>query len=112
MAAAKKNPRVLRENEDEPLHILYYGDGGTGKTSHMCALANNGRVLIVNAEKGVKRRALQRIGIAVDNIEVFTIGDEEITFESLEQEWLRVREALHADPTAYVGFLWDSMTQI
>jgi hypothetical protein len=112
MAAAKANPRVLQESENEPLHVLYYGDGGTGKTSHLCALANIGRVLIVNAEKGVKRRALQRIGIAVDNIEVFPIGDEEITYESLEREWLRVREALHKDPTAYVGYLWDSATQI
>ena len=112
MAAAKPNPRKLQDNANEPLHTLYYGDGGTGKTSHLCALANIGPVLIVNAEKGVKRRALQRIGIAVDNIEVFPVGDEEITYESLEQEWLRVREALHVDPTAYVGFLWDSMTQI
>ena len=112
MANAKPNPRRLQEDANEPLTMLYYGDGGTGKTSHLCALANIGPVLIVNAEKGVKRRALQRIGIAVDNIEVFPIGDEEITYESLEQEWLRVREALHKDPTAYVGFLWDSMTQI
>jgi hypothetical protein len=112
MAAAKPSTRVLQESDNEPLHVLYYGDGGTGKTSHLCSLANNGRVLIVNAEKGVKRRALQRIGIAVENIEVFPVGDEEITYESLTSEWLRVREALHADPTAYVGYLWDSMTQI
>jgi AAA domain len=112
MAAAKKNPRALVDSDNDSLSVLYYGDGGTGKTSHLCSLANVGRVLIVNAEKGVKRRALQRLGITVDNIEVFPVGDEEITNESLEREWLRVREALNEDPTAYVGFLWDSMTQI
>ena len=108
----KKNPRTLTEGDSEPLSVLWYGDGGTGKTSSLCSLANVGRVLVVNAEKGVKRRALKRLGILVDNIEVFPVGSEEITFESLEKEWLRVREALDTDPTAYVGFLWDSMTQI
>jgi len=109
--ATKANPRALVDT-DQGLAVLYYGDGGTGKTSHLCALANLGRVLVVNAEKGVKRRALQRIGIAVDNIDVFPVGDEAITYDSLEREWLRVREVLHEDPEAYVGFLWDSATQI
>ena len=112
MTSAKPNPRALPDSENEPLHVLFYGDGGTGKTSHLCALANMGKVLVVNAEKGVKRRALQRIGVNVDNIEIFPVGVEEITFESLEAEWLRVREALHKDSTAYVGFVWDSATQI
>ena len=110
MASAKG--RSLQENENEPLHVLWYGDGGTGKTSHLCSLANNGRILVVNAEKGVKRRALQRIGVAVDNIEIFPTGDEEITYESLEAEWFRLRETLHKEPNAYVGYVWDSATQI
>lgn len=110
--SAKPNTRALQDNENEPLHVLFYGDGGTGKTSHLCSLANLGRILVVNAETGVKRRALQRLGIAVDNIDIFPVGDEEITYESLEREWLRVREALHEDPTAYVGFIWDSATQV
>ena len=113
MATAKKaaNSRTLTDT-DEGLSVLWYGDGGTGKTSHMAALANVGRVLIVNAEKGVKRRALKRLGIKVENIEVFPIGDETITYESLEREWLRVREALNADSDAYIGFLIDSATQV
>jgi hypothetical protein len=112
MAAAKKNPRALVDSDSDWLSVLYYGDGGTGKTSHLCSLANVGRVHVVNAEKGVKRRALLRLGIAVDNIDIFPVGTEEITYEALEREWFRVREALNEDPTAYVGFLWDSMTQI
>ena len=110
-AAKKKNPRALVD-EEQGLTQLYYGDGGTGKTSHLCHLANLGPIRVINAEKGVKRRALERIGVAVDNIEIFPVGDEEITYESLEKEWLRMREALHADPGAYIGYVWDSMTQI
>src|SRR5208282_1854198 len=59
-----------------------------------------------------KQRALERAGVSVENIEVFPIGDEQITYDSLEAEWLRVREALAKDPDSYAGFLWDSATQI
>lgn len=77
-------------------------------------MANLGKVWVVNAESGVKARALRKRGIAVENIEVFPDpeSDEVITFDSLEAEWLRIREALEADPDAYVGTVWDSVTEI
>jgi hypothetical protein len=96
----------------EPVNLLYYGDGGTGKTTALAAMANTGRVLVVNAESGVKGRALRARGVDVSNIELFPGPDESVTFDSLEEQWNRVREALNADPEAYVGVLWDSVTEI
>jgi len=96
----------------EPLNVLYYGDGGTGKTTHLAHMADLGKVCIVNAESGVKRRALERSGVNVDNIEVFPEPGEKLTYESMEAEWLRIREALDKDPSAYVGWIWDSLTEI
>src|SRR5208282_5542406 len=82
------------------------------KTTHLAHMADGGRVLIVNAESGVKRRALERCGVDVDNIEVFPAAGEQLTVESLQAEWLRVREALNKDPDAYAGFVLDSVTEI
>lgn len=97
---------------DEPLNVLYYGDGGTGKTTHIAHMADLGKIRIVNAESGVKRRALERSGVNVDNIEIFPEVGEKLTYETLEADWLEMREALHKDPTAYVGYSWDSITEI
>lgn len=97
---------------DDPLNILYYGDGGTGKTTHLCHMADRGKVVVVNAESGVKRRALERCGVDVANIEIWPAQGEKITYAGLEAEWLRIREALNKDATAYVGHVWDSITEI
>ena len=104
-------PQALTEAR-EPVNILYYGDGGTGKTTNLATMANQGKVLMINAEAGIKSRPLRERGIKVENIELFPGPDEEITFRSLEAEWLRVREALAKDPDAYVGVVWDSVTEI
>lgn len=104
-------PQLLTE-ASEPVNILYYGEGGTGKTTAVAHMAKLGKVLVFNAESGVKARALKQYGIPLENIEVFPGPGEEITFESLESEWLRIREELHKNPDAYVGVIWDSITEI
>ena len=103
------------KDEGEPVNILYYGDGGSGKTTDLAAAAKLGKIWIANAESGLKGRALKQFGIPLENIEVFPDPDnedEELTFDGLEAEWRRIREALHKDPTAYVALGWDSITEI
>ncbi len=96
----------------EPVNALYYGDGGTGKTTALASMANLGKVLLVNSESGIKAKALRQRGVEVENIEVFPGPGEELTFAGLEEQWLRIREELNEDPDAYAGVGWDSVTEI
>lgn len=96
----------------EPLNVLYYGDGGTGKTTALATMANLGPVLIVNAESGVKRRPLEAMGVNVANIELFPGPGQAISPDDLESEWARVKAALNENPDAYAGVIWDSVTEI
>jgi hypothetical protein len=96
----------------EPANILYYGDGGSGKTTDLAHMANLGRIWIASAESGVKARALTQFGIPIKNIEIFPGPGEEITYDGLEREWLRIREELNEDSDAYAGVGWDSVTEV
>lgn len=103
---------TLLEDTPEPINILYYGDGGTGKSTNIATAANEGKIWICNAESGIKARPLKAMGVSTENIEVFPGPGEEITFDSLEKEWLRIREELNNDPGAYAATGWDSITEI
>lgn len=96
----------------EPVNVLYYGDGGTGKTTDIAAMAHLGRVILVNAESGVKARALKERGIPIENIEVWPEPGQDLTFDGLEQLWKEVREELNQDPDSLAGLGWDSITEI
>jgi hypothetical protein len=104
-------PTALTD-DGEPVNILYYGDGGTGKTTDIMHMAKHGKVWVANAESGIKARALRQYDIPIENIEVFPGEDEELTFDALLGEWKRIREELHEDPDAYFGVAWDSITEI
>lgn len=96
----------------EPINILYYGDGGTGKTTHLASMANQGRILFVNAEAGIKSQPLKAHGIDTSEIELWPDPGEGVTYKGLTDLGLRLREQLAADPDAYVGVVWDSVTEI
>lgn len=96
----------------EPINILYYGEGGTGKTTSLATMANMGPVLLVNAESGVKRQPLVARGVNIENIELYPEPGAPITFEGLQSEWVRIAAALEEDPDAYAGVVWDSITEI
>lgn len=96
----------------EPTNVLFYGEGGSGKTTDVCAMAKLGRIWVANAESGIKRRALLDHGIPVENIEVFPGPGETLSYDGLEKEWMRIRNELTEDPAAYAGVGWDSITEI
>lgn len=116
-AAAKKEVTPfagVADEEDEFLNILYAGRHGTGKTSDLATMANLGPVVFINAEGGLKRKPLARLGVNVDNISVWPnrrLG-QELTFEGMEELFWRMRGDLLDRPDAYAGIVWDSVTEI
>lgn len=66
---------------DEYYKFLVYGDPGTGKTTVLASAARKGHVVYVDAENGLKPRALKRLGIPIDNIEPYT----DASYEGLEK---------------------------
>jgi hypothetical protein len=104
-------PQLLTDVQ-ETVNLLYYGDGGTGKSTDLAHMAKLGKIWVANAESGFKAKALRQFDIPLENIEVFPGDDEVLSFDTLEAEWLRLREELDRDPTAYVGTSMDSATEI
>lgn len=104
-------PQLLTDVQ-ETVNLLYYGDGGTGKSTDLAHMAKLGKIWVANAESGFKAKALRQFDIPLENIEVFPGDDEVLSFDTLEAEWLRLREELDRDPTAYVGTAMDSATEI
>lgn len=98
----------------EFVNILYSGDGGSGKTTDIAAMAHLGRTLLINAESGVKARALRRVGIPTENIMVRpdVQSGEVLSFEMLESLFWELKSDLEADPKSWVGIGWDSITEI
>lgn len=100
------------EEATETINILYYGEGGTGKTTDLATMANFGRILFVNAEAGVKRRPLKERGVAVENIVLWPPKGQEITFQGLEDLYWQIKSDLEDDPESWIGTVWDSLTEI
>jgi len=100
--------------EDQPdiTNILYYGNEGTGKTTAVAAMANLGPIVYVNAEAGLKKRALTRHGIDTSNIRIFPGAGEQLTFEGLEALFWQLLADLDENPNAWSGVVWDSLTDI
>lgn len=94
------------------LRLLAYGKPGTGKTTAGASLSKRGKVLIINAEGGVKSQPLAAQGCDIDNIEIWPENPDEITYASLEQVYIDLRTALRKDPDAYYGLVVDSMSEL
>src|SRR5690348_4063861 len=86
----------------------YYGDIGTAKTSNLAALARLGKVVYIDSEAGLEKKPLADLGIPVENI----IPHTDISYEALDDLQWELRETLLADPSAFVGVHFDSMSEI
>lgn len=99
----------------EPLTMLLYGREGTRKSSSALALANRGRILVIDTEGGLKPTALRNIGIPLDNIETWPPDGniDSISFDSIENEvFIPLRIALQDDPNSYIGVVIDSFSEL
>lgn len=103
------------EEVREYLNVCYYGREGTTKTTALASMANlpdPGRVLVVNAEGGLKKTALQRRGIDTSRIVTWPKPGVRATYESLERLFWKVQSDLLDDPNSWLGVGFDSGTEI
>ena len=99
---------TLAEQKDH-IKVLWYGRGGSGKTTAALQLANIGPVLVINAEDGVKRNALTQRGVNTDNVRIY---DGDLSYRALTDLAWEIRTDLMNDPDAWTGIVIDSVTEI
>lgn len=101
---------------------LLYGREGSGKTTAGARLANlssalppgKGKLLIINAEGGVKKRPLQNRGVDTSRVVLWPDPKkhERVTHASLDRICRRVKADLERDPESWVGVMMDSATEV
>ena len=103
----------------QPLHdvrefvnVLYYGKEGSGKTSAVSVMSKLGRILVINAEGGLKTAPLRSRGADTSNILVYPPAGEDLTFDGLEAVVEQLRHDLRDDPDSWAGVIVDSATEV
>lgn len=99
------------------INAVYYGREGSAKTTDSAFMANipgATRVLIINAEGGVKKSALKKRGVNTDKIVVWPNpkNPEPITHKTLDRIYHRVKADLARDPESWTGVVIDSSTDV
>lgn len=106
--ASKPSPkgRASLDQTTDLVRIMYYGDPGKGKTTAMAGMARLGKVIYIDAERRLKPGPLRRLGIPIENIEVFT----DVSYPSLEALAFELSDRI-AGGEEIVGVCWDSVTE-
>lgn len=137
--AAKKAPAAqpAQESEDdsatddwfvglddvvETTNTLLYGREGSGKTTAAARLANlfshlppgKGKILVINAEGGLKLRPLKNRGVDTSRIVVWPDPKkhERATHQGLDKIHRRIKADLAKDPESWGGTVFDSASEI
>lgn len=114
---------VPLEEAEDVINALIYGPEGTGKTTDVAFMANTipeghpGKVLVVNAESGLKKGALAKRGVAIDKVVYWPSPEAvkaglKIDFDMLEKLFFKLESDLAADPQSWYGVGFDSGTEI
>lgn len=96
------------DEAEEYVNVLFFGDPGSGKTTDTMDMARLGRVIVVDAEAGIKKRPLQRLGIPTANIYPYTVRN----YKDLDALYWKVKAQLDENPGSIAGVAFDSMTEI
>lgn len=100
------------EDVEDFLNLLYWGREGSGKTTDALSAANHGRILVINAEGGLKKLALRKRGINLDNVMVYPPQGQDLTYEGLQEALLQVKSDLMDDPQSWYAVIVDSITEV
>lgn len=103
---------VAYDETEEHLNILYWGREGSGKTIDLAMATQLGKVLFVNAEGGLKKRALLSHGVNTENLVIFPRPGQELSYHTLEQAIFRIKADLMDDPKSWFLFAIDSLTEL
>lgn len=104
-----KSHRTL-EDQDEFYRLMWYGDPGTTKTTSIAAVAKLGKVCYLDADNGLKAKAIRRHGIPLGNIEMMLNPDEPLTWGILEDVHREIAMRL-ADGENIFAVAWDTTTK-
>jgi hypothetical protein len=115
--APKPKPNNLfatLDEKEEHLNVLLFGREGSGKTTAAVSLTNlgYGKVLVVNAEGGLKKNTLKRRGIDVSRIMVWPNDGQAITYHGLVEAYNQLKADLDKDTKSWAGVIFDSATEI
>lgn len=100
------------DETEEHLNVLYWGREGSGKTIDLAKATELGRVLFINAEGGLKKRALLANGVKTENLVVFPRPGQPLTYKTLEQALFRIKSDLMDDPKSWFLIGVDSITEL
>jgi hypothetical protein len=103
-------PTTLADQE-EHYRILWYGDPGTTKTTSIASAAKMGKVIYIDVDNGLKKKALRRFGIPLENIELaIDHSKDEVTWGLLERIHRDI-DARLADGEDIFAVAWDTTTK-
>lgn len=97
-------------------NALLFGQSGSGKTTAAAFAANlpgDGITVFINAESGLKKAALRRLGVDTSKIMIWPDREkgETFTFDSLERLLFRLAHALRVRPGSIKVVSFDSLTE-
>jgi hypothetical protein len=106
------------DDSDDFINVLWYGKEGSTKTTSLATASANcpdgSKILVVNAEGGMKVRALRKHGVDTSKIVVFPNPktDDVLDDESLERIYLKIQADLIEDPKSWFAVGIDSITDV
>jgi len=100
------------DEERDFYKILYYGKEGAIKTTCGSTMANAGKILVINVEGGLKKKALQGRGVNTANIVIYPKPGQTPTRAGIVKAINRVAADLMQDPNSWYGIFLDSATEI
>lgn len=103
------------DDVDEYLTVMYYGREGTHKTSNLVratVIDPQAKILVIAAEAGLKKRALESIGVNTSQISVWPKPGQRVTYDGLLALFYKLVADLKKDPKAWFLVGFDSATEV
>lgn len=95
-------------DEKEPIRVCWWGIPGTSKTTDLVDLAKRGKMYVIDADGGMKKRALEDFSIPTENIEPYRTT----TYPALDGLFWDIKAELDDDPEHCVGIGVDTATEL